>query len=201
MDSDGSNVQVLSVYSQFTYAPEWSPDGRAIAFSQNGQITIVRSDGSHATTVGPFGAGIGVSWSPDARRLAFSQAPSGTEQVFVMDADGSHITQLTTFPTAYSAFPQWSPDGTKILFLSPRVTASDIYVMNADGSDTTRVSNIPGSQSNADATWSPDGSQIAFQALVNGGRDDIYVMDANGANPVNLTPTNVWDLYGPNWRP
>jgi len=201
MNVDGSDVLVLSPYSQFTGPPEWSPDGRTIAYVQAGRITTVKPDGSGAAMVGPFNVDLGVGWSPDAQRLAFSQSlDSATEQVFVMNADGSHVSQLTTDTSVYSAYPQWSPDGKKILFLSPRVTASDVYVMNADGSDTTRVSNIPGSQSSSDAAWSPDGSQIAFRVIGGTGHTDIFVMNADGGSPTNITNSS-FDNYGPNWHP
>ena len=201
MNVDGSDVLVLSPYSQFTGPPEWSPDGRTIAYVQNGRITTVRPDGTSAAMVGPFNVDLGIGWSPDAQRLAFSQSlDSATVQIFVMDADGSHVSQLTFNTSVYSAYPQWSPDGKKILFLSPRVTALDVYVMNADGSDTTRISNVAGSQSSGDATWSPDASQIAFRVISGTGHPDIFVMNADGTNPLNLTNSG-FDNYGPNWHP
>ena len=67
--------------------------------------------------------------------------------------------------------------------------------MNADGSDAQQIS---GDNDDDDTpAWSPDGTKIAFTAY-RGGTPDVYVMDANGANQVNLTNDPDWD-YVPAW--
>ena len=77
------------------------------------------------------------SFSPDGTKIAFISTASGEAQIFVADADGTNVKQLTTGST--NAQPMWSPDGTRILFSSNRQKAGgtefELYVMNADGSD------------------------------------------------------------------
>ena len=60
--------------------------------------------------------------------------------------------------------------------------------MNADGRGVTRLTNSLGQFDPAPTVWSPDGTKIGFQA---GG--DIYVMNADGSNPVNVTNTPDWN--------
>ena len=74
---------------------------------------------------------------------------------------------------------------TKIAFTSTRGGNPDIYVM--DGED------------DSDPTWSPDGRKIAFVSNRNGGYIQIWVIDADGKNPVRLTD-GVWDRH-PAWSP
>src|SRR6267378_1304106 len=66
--------------------------------------------------------------------------PHGTQQIFVMNADGSVQTDLSNNAFSDGA-PSWSPDGTKIAFESFRTGTSQIFVMNADGSGQTNLSN------------------------------------------------------------
>ncbi len=64
-------------------------------------------------------------------RIAFSSE----DDVYVMDADGSHLRRLTTAPGPEFE-PSWSPDGTRIAYRDSRrgINRNDeIYVMNADG--------------------------------------------------------------------
>lgn len=60
----------------------------------------------------------------------------------------------------------------------------EIAVMNADGSNLTRLTNNPSADCNP--IWSPDGKQILFTSNRNQ-FDNLFVMDANGANPRQLT--------------
>jgi Tol biopolymer transport system component len=85
----------------------------------------------------------GVSWSPDGTKIAYSASTvhEMSPQIYVMNADGTGITQLTSDQTLNSRGPSWSPDGTKIVFWRADHSDSDyvdsnqrIYIMNSDGS-------------------------------------------------------------------
>ena len=125
------------------------------------------------------------SWSPDGKKMAFISARDGNSEIYIMNADGSNQTRLTDNPT-FDLFPSWSPDSRKIIFNSKRDEDEGlrIYTMNADGSEQTRLTNEPYYEMYS--SWSPDGQKIAFSAH----RDfdlEVYVIDADGSNPVNLT--------------
>jgi TolB protein len=83
----------------------------------------------------------------------FAAGPAGAPDIFVMRADGSHVTRLTSNPAGDWA-PAWSPDGTHIAFLSLRVPGSrSVFVMNADGTHQHSIS-APGSMDFTPA-WLP----------------------------------------------
>jgi WD40 repeat protein len=186
--SDGS-TGVINTF------PQWSPDGRSIAFEKTGQIWVMDSSGANAHQVSPFGHD--PRWSPDGNQIAFNDGSA----LYVMNADGSGTHIVQDVKTFYSAFPAWSPDGKKILFASPRDGAyDDIFVMNADGSGVVNLTHSPGGVLNEDFDWSPDGTKIAFRTNRDGGNTEIYVMNADGSNPIDISQ-NVWDEFGPAWHP
>jgi Tol biopolymer transport system component len=82
------------------------------------------------------------SWSPDGGKIVFVSNRDvyehyGDREVYVMNADGSGQTNLTSRP-GIDQGPAWSPDGSRIVFTSSRDGNFEIYVMNADGSGGTR---------------------------------------------------------------
>ncbi len=79
------------------------------------------------------------TWSPDGRQIAFFSNRERSAGIFVMNADGSDQTLLTTDRACW--LPSWSPDGASITFNSSRVSPQnvDIYVMAADGSNQIRL--------------------------------------------------------------
>ena len=138
------------------------------------------------------------SWSADGRKFVYGSSNlrlGDKGEIYVMNADGSGKRRLTRHE-AFDCCPVWSPDGTKILFTSDRDGNGEIYVMNADGSDQRAISPSPSTQEFG-AAWSPDGRTIAF-ASDRAGRPcpglsgpgcnwEIYVMNADGSDPRNLT--------------
>jgi len=80
--------------------------------------------------------------SPDGSRYVMALEVEGQTDIFVVNADGSGLTNLTRHP-ANDAAPIWSPDGRYIAFVSNRggaVWLRQLYVMRADGSDVRLVS-------------------------------------------------------------
>jgi Tol biopolymer transport system component len=160
MDADGSNPRPLVHQDGIDEYPVWSPDGSRLAFgctlgrtlpSQVGdfEVCVVNADGSGLRRVTDT-AGISAAggWSPDGRRIVFAssrdQEPDGVSpcgDLFVIDADGSDLTRLTTGP-ARDCGPSFTPDGRHILFSSDRAHPggdTDLYAMNPDGSNVTRL--------------------------------------------------------------
>ena len=89
-------------------------------------------------------------------RITFQTNRDGNIEVYVMNGDGSGLTDLTDNP-AGDDMPMWSPDGSKILFGADRDGNDEIYVMNADGSDPTNLTNNPAQEETAD--WSRTGKR------------------------------------------
>jgi len=200
MAADGSGRTRLT--NNLDYDPQFSPDGRLIAFAREmylspTEILVMAADGSglmrltNNTTTDEQ-----PSWSPDGERIAFSSRPDGNFEIYVMNADGSAQTRLTDDP-AQDEQPSWSPDGRQIAFRSDRDGNAEIYVMGADGSAPTRVTNNPAFDS--DPSWSPDGQQIAFRSDRDGNAE-IYVMGADGSAPTRLTNNPASD-GDPSWSP
>ena len=98
-------------------------------------LVLHRATGAVTRLTPTAGPGAFPVYSPDGTRIAFISGRSGTDQVWVMDADGSDPVQLTTDPFAKGQLPDWSPDGRRIAYQSTRTGNGDIYVMNSDGSD------------------------------------------------------------------
>ena len=72
------------------------------------------------------------AYSPDGLKLVFSNNTDGDYEIYVMNADGTGVRQLT-HNSSNDQQPSWSPDGKQIAFTSNRDGDFDIYVMNADG--------------------------------------------------------------------
>ena len=109
----------------------------------------------------PFFGGISatdVAFSRDGKWLAYVSAPDYT--LWRSRADGSDRLQLT-YPPSLAALPKWSPDGTHIAYSTSEIGKPwKIFLLSAQGGTAEEL--LTESVGEIDATWSPDGSQIAF---------------------------------------
>ena len=103
-DADGANAQVLTDYEQseknFRADPDWSPDGRLIAYSERTrdhfQIRTVLATGSTPKYLTSDGENEQPSWSPDSRHLVFTSTRTGVRQLWILDSESGRIRQLTS---------------------------------------------------------------------------------------------------------
>ena len=191
---DGSGRQVLTNDGRFRRTLDASADGTRIAYgyvsSSNplqSSIAVAAPDGSAAHDLGQGGD---PAWSPDGTRLAFDRRGVGSTQIYVMDADGRNVTQLTQ--GADSGGPAWSPDGTKIAY----VVDGGISVMRSDGSDAHSLG-LAGSSPD----WSPDGSRLVFEtsagiSIANADGSDVRLVLAGGGTTPRWSPDGRWIVFG-----
>ena len=74
-------------------------------------------------------------------KIVFTANPTGTWQMYTINADGTGMTQITNLPPTSNEMwaPDFSPDGKKIVFCHDMTGAPEIYTINADGTGLTRV--------------------------------------------------------------
>jgi Tol biopolymer transport system component len=115
IDANGSNEQLL--LERGVGYPAWSPDGRQIAVELRGEESHIGVFDLETGALTDLGKGFVPKWSPDGGRLAFVGKTDDVFDIYVMNADGTNIVQLSN-DTAFDTFPIWSPDGQLILYLS-----------------------------------------------------------------------------------
>jgi TolB protein len=148
--------------------------------------------------------------SPDGRRIAFVGSGDGaiedqnTHELYVMNADGSDVRQLTKNDTL-DADPTWSPDGKQIAFVRADGWGTDhvkmsLRVIDADGSNEHVLKEERGPVFLASPDWSPDGTRIAFtrstytEAAVERG---LYVMTSDGSKATLAAPGGAQPAWSP----
>ncbi len=125
-------------------------------------------------------------------KIAFTSDRDGDEEIFVMNADGTGVQQLTDNDDS-DWFPVWSPNGKKIAFHSDRDGDFEVFVMNADGTGVTQLTDHD--DSDWIPVWSPDGKKIVFTSDRYGDRE-IFVMNADGSNVVSLGQQGIPGSWG-----
>jgi Tol biopolymer transport system component len=158
MNLDGTNRHAVYVAPEDQFYPSYSPDMSKLLFStvappggRNIQVMDVATGA--VTTLFDFSVASydsAPAWSPDGRRIAFESDLDGDREIFVMNADGTDVRQIT-HNTLWDEGPAWSPDGTKLAFSSGLDDLHlDIWTMNVDGSDPRQLTTYPGRDESPD---------------------------------------------------
>ena len=142
VNADGTGWHPLNVDMLGASQPDWSPDGTRIAVSYVNAIWVSRVGVYDYRRLTSGAYDTRPRYSPDGSKILFQRYLDGKTYIYVMNADGTGLTQLTENAFTTDSAASWSPDGTKIIFISFRenpMGTPGIYVMNADGTNQTRV--------------------------------------------------------------
>jgi Tol biopolymer transport system component len=133
------------------------------------------------------------SYSPDGKQIVFCSNRNGNLELYIMDADGGNVRQLTHAPGCYNGGPFFSPDGKRVIFRSDRKKKDhlQLYVINADGSgERALTDNLEW------VYWAPfwykDNKHIIFTAADHSNpavrpNYDVWWMDIDSGKKVRLT--------------
>jgi len=172
---DGSDLQHLTDAPGYDAEGAWSPDGKRIVFSST----------RNAFPTNQLSA-------EDQQRLATD--PSYFAEIYIMNADGSEQTRLTSTP-GYDGGPFFSPDGNRIIWrrFDEQGTTADVYTMKTDGSDVRRLTDF-GCMSWA-PYFHPSGKYVIFTANKLGFANfELFLVDANGGRePTRVTYSDGFD--------
>jgi len=183
-DPDGSNaVKIADGCSEGTCGhgdqsysaegPMWSPDGRYLAYRSLKGGVISDAEGNVVATF-PLD-GWQIAWSPDSTRVAAWD--SVFETIGVYGLDGARQAQLA-MPSGWSPSgdhdPEWMPDGTAVWV--------ENWELPLDGSAPQR---LPARGGDPYATYSPDGSLVAYGVYSSGPPEhtSLWVARADGSEP------------------
>jgi Tol biopolymer transport system component len=137
------------------------------------------------------------AWSPDGSMLAFGgSTESGAHDLFVVDADGANLRNITNSADWEEAPFSWSPDGSRIVFAVADPNGPWIGVARTDGSGVERIAD--GFYHPWGPAWSPDGEWIAFSAG-EGHRRHVHLIRPDGSDLHELA--GVPHSGAPRWSP
>ncbi len=218
--ADGAGLQRLSPTPGFDVTPSWTPDGSAIIYArlhgvpqanqpQITDIRVMQADGTddHAILANTLFS-VEPRWSVNNQVVFMSLMNGSNLEIYVMNADGSGLTQLTS--GANNADPVWSPNGARITFGSDREGGGklNIFAMNADGSAQAPLTHFGVPYEAGDTNWSSDGRKIVFEYDINGAKQsdpnayaEVWTMNPDGSGQTS-TGVQCSDAgCAPRWQP
>jgi len=208
VNADGSGATTVRAAGDGVLTPDWSPDGRRIAFHRSGGgIYVVDVDGRSPATLVEPGA-YGQTWTTDGRLVVITPELVGVQSsLLIFDHDGTRRVlargargevQPTPSPNGrLVAYISWSPDSRRLAFFS----YGEIWIVDVVGGSSRQL--IPGADY---PTWSPDGRRLAVvdeQETRPGGRlqMSVQIVGADGSDRHTVLHSGDFVALGTAWSP
>ncbi|HST85563.1 MAG TPA: Hsp70 family protein [Kineosporiaceae bacterium] len=210
-------VKQLTSDSGGDFSPALSPDRRSVVFvHQEGTtrtLRVMAADGSgvrelFASVPAQCASVFRPAWNPvDPTMLAVACIDqSGAAGLYLIRTDGKVLRQLPVGQDRVDD-PAFSPDGKSVAYQAGPDSSFDggsIFTLPING-DTPRQLTKVSAGTDADPTWSPDGTRIAFRRRqpdgTTSGNFDIFVVPVKGSGPAKAIIKGESDDQDPTWSP
>jgi len=195
----GEIVELVAPERGYTLSsPQWSPDGRFLAFSE---VVLMEGSGMFAyydfetQQYVAWGEPVGlVSWSADSEYLAYARltyVPTGEERLYLRPRQGSEQLLGPDYAgPAYATQPVFSPAGDQIAYLAflngPESQTADIMVLDLAGGEPKKLGQFDGVW---ELFWVPDGSHVVFSFGMYEARYIVALNVADGSQTPLVTGT------------
>jgi Tol biopolymer transport system component/DNA-binding winged helix-turn-helix (wHTH) protein len=195
-------VELADGPADFWRAPLAAPDGRHIfALGEQARGRLMKYD-PQSQRFEPFLDGLStdtITFSRDGQWIAYTAYPDGT--LWRSRVDGSERLRLTDSPKP-ARFPQWSPDGSELIYIAADETGQwKVHRVSANGGQSEEL--VRDETSQGAATWSSDGTRIAFGEIVKFGvnkqEEKIRVLDLRSKKVTDIPNSN--GLWTARWSP
>jgi Tol biopolymer transport system component len=197
LNAPNSNPEKLISSTQVDRLPQYSPDGKKIAFestrSGTREIWVADASGENAVQLTHFGGPWTGSprWSPDGLQIAFDSRPSGNGDIFAISAFGGSPRQLT-FRASNEVIPSWSADGKWIYFGSDENGTWQIWKVPASGGSPVQFTHNGGYMGvvSTDGAWfyfTKDHQAGIWRVPSGGGKEEKVIENLSGRD---------WSLWG-----
>ena len=202
-DIDTGREEILGQFGgRMSIAPRFSPDGdrmvMSVSLAGNSEIfEIDLRNRVQSRLTEHLAIDTAPCFSPDGSEIAFESDRSGSQQLYVMAADGGGEPQRISWGEGRYATPVWSPRGDWIAFTKSHGGVFYIGVMRPDGADERLLSDgflVEG------PTWAPNGRVLMFyRHLPDRDRVRLYSIDITGRNEREIVTAT--DASDPAWSP
>jgi TolB protein len=197
-DYDGNNPVAVTADKALVAGPSWGPGRKMLYYTSYREkyADIYSHDlttGERRAVARYPGSNLSPAISRDGRKLAMILSKGGSPDLYVANADGSNLVQLTKTSDDESS-PTWSPDGSKICYTAREARA--LFIINSGGGTPRRL-NTTGAPNPSEPDWSPDGKEIIFTSHAGNVNFNLYVVPADGSK----APTLLVAGEDPSWAP
>ncbi|MFE7565060.1 TolB family protein [Kitasatospora sp. NPDC057500] len=202
---------------QLAFTRAWGDSDPTTEQIQYSDLYVIATDGTTAqritflTNDTPYsGTVTDPAWSPDGTQIVFSYRTSSTGQpansraLYIVNADGTGLRRLTPWELRAGERANWSPDGSHLVFTTyPTDTdtapGGGIYTVHPDGTAIEALTPGPSDIAYGVASYSPDGTTIAFAQTPAGGASELYTMHVDGSGVARLSDTPGREESRPDW--
>jgi Tol biopolymer transport system component len=201
------SVVPVTTYPGSQIYPSFSPDGKQVAFSWDGEkgdkfsiyVKLLGETNALRLTTSPT-SDLYAAWSPDGKRIAFFRTGSDGG-IYTVSALGGAERKLTGLATSRQM--SWSPDGKWLAMSSNTQEDRGIFLLPVEGGEPRRISNPKPPAWNHSPAFSPDGHRLAYAGCTAQYSCDLYVQELGSGyspqgSPRQITRQRV-SIFGLTW--